>query len=91
MKQPKTSVMLDAYQHVKTTYFGCGDVDLYILVLEIEWKLHMPAGTLSRSNVEFVRDLSLCANHGKYKGSEIGLEQERALERVADDLLIGRE
>jgi hypothetical protein len=89
--QPETSVMVDAYQHVKTHCLVNGHVDLCNLVLKIEWRLYMPAGTLSRSNVEIVRDLELCALHSKYHGSETGLSQQRALERAADNLLIGRE
>ena len=90
MPQPSISVTLDAYHHVMTSCLVNGHVDLHILVLKIEWRLEMPAGTLSRSNVEFVRDLALCANHGQYMGSDARLPQEMALELAADKLLIGR-
>jgi hypothetical protein len=90
MPQPSISVTLDAYDQLKTSCLLNGHVDLPRLVLNIERSLAMAAGTLSRSNVEFVRDLALCANHGQYMGSHARLPQERALELAADKLLIGR-
>ena len=90
MPQPSILVTLDAYHHVKTSCLVNGHVDLPRLVLNIELSLAMAAGTLSRTNVEFVRDLALCANHGQYMGSDARLPQERALELAADKLLIGR-
>ena len=88
MPQPSISETLDAYDQLKTACLVNGHVDLPWLVLEIEWHLSMAAGTLSRSNVEFVRDLALCANHGQYMGSDARLPQERALELAAEQLLI---
>ena len=90
MPQPSISVTLDAYHHVKTSCLVNGHVDLPRLVLNIELSLAMAAGTLSRTNVEFVRDLALCVNHEEYMGSDARLPQERALELAADKLLIGR-
>ena len=88
--QPSITVTLDAYHHVKTSCLVNGHVDLARLVLNIEWRLDMAAGTLRRSNVEFVRDLALCANYAKYGGSADRLPEERALELAADEVLIGR-
>ena len=90
MEQPSISVTLDAYHQVEASCLVNGHVDLPMLVLKIEGSVGVGAGGLSRSNVEFVRDLALCANHEQYMGSDACLPQERALELAGEELLVGR-